>query len=822
MVGIVIVSHSAKLAAGVEELARQVTQTPVSIAIAAGIDDPENPFGTDALQIHTAIASVYSEAGVVVLMDLGSAVMNAEMALEFLTEEERGNIKLCEAPLVEGAIAAVVEASSNAPLERVVDSARNALIGKISQLVDVVKESSLVENLNNITDNKADSKQKIKLVVSHEHGLHLRPAAQLVITANRFPAVITLQNLTTKSQIVSAKSVNQVMLLGVRQGHEIEIAAEGEGANLALQALRELIENQLEEPSVSSPSPVSPTSSSSSLVGVPASPGIAIAPVILYQPSIPEVSTEKADNPQLEWQKLQQAIDKAIAELENRVHRESDTSASIFTAHLLYLQDTELINQTRSLIFEENFTAAAAWKKVIEDSIASYQALSDTYLQARAADVKDVGMQVLHLLMGVDTQPITLPQAGILVTIDLTVSQVAQINPEQVLGICTAEGTATSHSALIANQLGIPMVVGLGLDLLTLPDNTPLALDGKTGEIWIEPSAQTCEKLRSQQELSPKPKILANVQTLDGKTIPVLANIVSQTNAQTAIKFGADGVGLLRTEFLYLERTTPPSEAEQLETINAIAKTLGERPLTIRTLDIGGDKPLPYLDLPTEANPFLGLRGIRQSLAHPEMLKIQLRAILRASAKYKIKLMFPMISAIAEIIAAKQILAEVQAELTQEGINFDQSLLIGMMIEVPAAVMMSEQLAAEVDFFSIGTNDLSQYTMAAERTNPHVAALADALAPAVLRMIKDTVGAAHNVGITVSVCGQLASEPTAVPILLGLGVDELSANPPAIPTIKSTILGMKVSEAEKIAAAVLQLDSAVAVREYLSCLAMQK
>ena len=832
MVGIVIVSHSALLAAGVEELARQMTQTPVAIAIAAGINDPENPFGTDALQIQAAIESVYSEAGVIVLMDLGSAVMNAEMALEFLTQEQRKNVRLCAAPLVEGAIAAVVEAASNASLERVLVSARNALTAKVAQLGESSRGASGTdektgkyparENLELSPNLEVQPRKPIQLTVPNHYGLHLRPAAKLVTTAARFQSEIKLQNLTTKSQTVSAKSINQVMLLGVRQGHEIAITAAGEDAAAALAALQELIEEQLGEAPVSppyppsSPSPPSPPSSPSSFTGIPASGGIAIAPAVFYQAAIPEVLDERVDNPQSEWQKLQQAIQKAKEQLENLVHREKDAAASIFTAHLLHLKDPELINQTQQLICEQNLSAAAAWKKVIESLIASYQALSDSYLQARASDVEDVGRRILRLLMGVDRQSVQLPQAGILVAADLTVSEIAQLKSGQVLGICTAGGSATSHSALLANQLGIPMVVGLGPDLLSLPANVELALDGATGQVWSEPSEEQRQKLLSQGNLSQQEEILAAAITRDGQKIPVLANILGVADARAALNSGAEGVGLLRTEFLYLERRTPPSEEEQLETIEALATIMGERPLTIRTLDIGGDKPVAYLDLPPETNPFLGWRGIRQSLDCPEILKTQLRAILRASCHHKIKLMFPMVTSVREVRAAKKLVLEVQAELSANKIGFAPDLPIGIMIEVPAAVTMADLLATEVDFFSIGTNDLSQYAMAADRTNPKVAALADALEPAVLRMIRQTVAAAHSAGITVSVCGQLASDPTAVPILLGLGVDELSSNPPAIPEIKARIARLSKSEAEALATAVLQLDSAAGVRECLS------
>ncbi len=674
MVGIVIVSHSAKLATGVKELAQQMIQTDIPLGIAAGIDDPENPFGTDALQIRAAIESVSDSAGVVILMELGSAIMSAEMALEFLPEEQRKNIRLCEAPLVEGAIAAVVEAASGASLEQVMASARASLTAKISQLTDDSTSSGEEKSQEDETAIVAPE-QQIQLTVLNCYGLHARPAAKFVTTASGFQAEIKLQNLTTHSQKVSAKSINQVMLLGVRQGHQIAVTATGEDAAEALAALRELIEEGFGESANTSPTPLSPPNSPSSLKGIPAAPGIAYAPAVFYQPTIPEVIAEAIDNPIKEWNKLQQAIERGIKQLEQLVSEEKEESASIFATHLLYLKDPELINRTHQIIFEQYLSAATAWKMAIEELAASYQALNEPYLQARASDVEDIGLRILRILLGVSPQSSDLPQGVILVASDLTVSEIAQLKSGQVLGICTASGSATAHSALVASQLGIPMVVGVGQDLFSIAANTELALDGATGQIWIEPSEEQRQQLHAQSNLFEQESILSAAITLDGQKIPVLANIMGLNNASYALECGAEGVGLLRTELLYLDRSTPPTEAEQLKIIEEIGAIMGERPLTIRTLDLGADKPVPYLDLPVETNPGLGWRGIRQSLDCPEILKTQLRAILRASGQHKIKLMFPMVTSVREVRAAKQLVLEVQAELRESKIEFEPAIV---------------------------------------------------------------------------------------------------------------------------------------------------
>jgi phosphocarrier protein FPr len=425
-------------------------------------------------------------------------------------------------------------------------------------------------------------------------------------------------------------------------------------------------------------------------------------------------------------------------------------------------------------------------------------------------------------LTGVTLAPLDLKEPAILVATDLTPSETAQLDPSKVLGICTVTGGATSHSGILARSLGIPAVVGVGAELLHLENGTLIALDGATGQVWVEPDDTQIRELQLKRDSQ-----LAGLRTLrtlaqqpaitsDGHQIKVMANSGGVADAQIALENGAEGVGLLRSEFLYSGRMSAPTEEEQLEVYEAIANILSPHPLVIRTLDIGGDKSLPYLNLPLEANPFLGWRGIRLLLDCPDLLKTQLRAILRTTHRHQIKVMFPMIASVREIRAAKEILTTAQAELRSLGIPFDEAMEVGIMVEVPAAVAMADQLAAEVDFFSIGTNDLSQYVMAADRNNAKVATLADAFEPAVLRMIQQTVIAAHNAGIWVGVCGELASSPLATPILVGLGVDELSMNPPAIPAVKAAVVRLTISEAEAIASMMLQLDSAEAVRQYVA------
>ncbi len=816
MIGIVIVSHSAKLAAGVQELAQQIGG--VTLAIAAGIDDPENPFGTDVMQVYQAIESVYSDEGVVVLMDLGSAVLSTQMALEFLPEERQGNVRLCEAPLVEGTIAAAVQVAAGANLEEVLAEARGSLAAKAAFLSGENEPSSIVSTPIQPT-------REIRLVVQNQMGMHARPAAKFVTTAARFQSQITLRNVTANTKLINGKSINQVVTSGIRQGDEIAIAATGADATEALAALQKLVEANFGENLHKTPFPEISKLSNAQLSGISASPGIAIGNVVIYQPTIFGVANQQADNFQAEWDKLQTAVSRTrdqIQMLRQKAAIRGKEEAAIFDAHLLFLEDPTVIDRVRLLIFEEAKSAEAAWQSVVNDTLTLYQALKDSYLQARAADVSDVGKQVLQLLTGAQTETLDLQEPAILVATELTPSETVQLDPSKVLGICTVSGGANSHAGILARSLGIPAVMGVGVNLLQLENGTMIALDGGTGEVWVEPDNKQLRELQRQRDnqLAENEALKTAAQqpafTCDGHRVKVMANICGVADATLAVDTGACGVGLLRSEFLYLDREIAPTEDEQVEIYQKIAQTFFPHPVIIRTLDIGGDKPLPYLNLQQEANPFLGLRGIRFLLDCPELLKTQLRAILRASYKQQIKVMFPMVASIREIRAVKEIFATVQAELRSEKISFDEEMEVGMMIEVPAAVVMADKLAAEVDFFSIGTNDLTQYIMASDRNNPKVATLADAFEPAVLRMIQQTVIAAHKAGIWVGVCGELASSGLATPILVGLGVDELSMNAPAIPAVKATISKLMMKEAEAIAEAILQLDCAQEVREYVT------
>ncbi len=835
MIGIVIVSHSAKLAEGVLELARNMGGADLSIQAAGGMNVEDAILGTDPIRILEAIEQVYSEDGVLVLMDLGSAILSSEMALEMLPEEKRGKIFLCEAPIVEGAIAAAVQARIGGSIQQVINEARGALIPKSAQLNIMAPETKLSQ----VTVSH-ENRLVIQLTVKNTLGLHARPAARFVQTAGKFPqAAILVRNLTTKNGPVNAKSINSVITLGVRQGHQIEVAVSGPNAQAALDAIKALAEDNFgDQETFTSPASIQSTpdvaigNASSFLTGIAASTGIASGAAFLHRPSPPEIPQHQIENPAQEWERFLESITKTRAEIEadrkSATSRTNQNSAAIFEAHMMFLEDEALLVPVREKIFNDKQNAALAWQSAVDRVSAGFHQLEDSYLRERGKDVEDVGRQVLLNLLGINPIPLALDKPAILIAADLTPAETSRFAPGTVLGLCTAFGGPTSHSAILARELGIPAVVGLGDRILALHEGQHIILDGESGTVFIDPDPELVNQYLIKAETLQAAKNKARLEraapaiTRDGKAIEIAANIGSVAGAQAAVEAGAEGVGLFRTEFLFLNRATTPDEEEQVQAYRATAQALEGRPLIIRTLDAGGDKSIPYLNIESETNPFLGWRAIRLCLSQPELFKTQLRAILRVAAEFPVKIMFPMIATADELRRAQALLAEAQQELFARTEPYAERVETGIMVEIPSVAQMADTFAREVDFFSIGTNDLTQYTFAADRTNPKVASLADACHPAVLRQIKRVVEAAQSNGIWVGVCGELAGDPDAIPILIGLGVDELSMSPPSIPIAKEIVRDWSVSQAQSLAAQVLDLDSAETVRALIKNSALQR
>jgi len=823
VVGIVIVSHSATLAEGVRELAAEMAGPEVKLELAGGLAE-EGALGTDAVRVMEAIGRADSGDGVLVLMDLGSAVLSAETALDFLTPEQRESVLLCEAPLVEGAVAAAVAARLREPLAEVAKEARGGLQGKTAQLG--AGEPAAPASAG--TSSPLEEGLTLRLDIRNPLGLHARPAARFVQTAAGFDANVQVLNLTSGHGPASGRSLNGLATLGIRQGHEILVSAHGPQAAAALDALAALAKRDFDEqaaaaaPAAPPAPPVVLPDAGQTLTGLAGAPGIASGPARHFRPLDPEIPTGSAGDPEAEWEALRRALEQVRTEIratrDSVAARAGDYSAAIFDAHLLFLGDEALLGPARHAIFEEGKNAAEAWHEAAEAVAADYRGLDDEYMQARAEDLTGVARQVVAALTGGATSA-TLSAPGIVVASDLTPADTASLDRGLALGLATSVGSPTSHSAILARSLGIPAAVGLGEALLRVPEGTELLLDGDGGTLHIEPDAELAAEYkrraaeREQAARSARAAASEPAVTHDGRRIEVVANIGSPVDVEAAIENGAEGVGLLRTEFLFLERDSMPSEDEQYAAYRSIAEGLEGRPLILRTLDIGADKPLPYLPQPPEANPFLGVRGIRLALEQPELLETQLRAVLRAAAEHPLKVMFPMVATLEEYRQAKAMLEHVRAGLERAGGATPEELDVGVMIEVPAAALGAEQFAPEIDFFSLGTNDLTQYTMAAERGNASVAGLADGLHPSVLRLIRLVAEAANGHGKWAGVCGELASDPVAVPVLVGLGIAELSANAPAIPAVKQAVRELNTEAARDLAEQALELSSAAEVRK---------
>jgi phosphocarrier protein FPr len=809
MVGIVVVSHSDTLARGVVSLAREMSPPELALEAAGGIGE-EGIMGTSAELVGAAIERAMSADGVLVLMDLGSALMSAELAVELL-QGASGPVRLSAAPLVEGAVAAAAAAGGGATLEVVAAEASRALAMKVAQIG---------EDDQGRPDGEAQAPGSVaadaeaELAVENDVGLHARPAARFVETVSRFDAEVLVARAGAMQPPVSARSLTNLVALGARRGDHVRVLASGPQASAVVAALEELAASGFGD-NVAAPE------SGSELRGIAACAGVVSGPLRMLT-SAAVTSERSSGDPAHELELFERALSEArsaiTADRERLRSSAGDAAAEIFDAHLALLDDDALLTPAREAIAAGSPAEAAvavAAKQVAE----IYRGLDNPVLAERAADVLDVAGRVAARI-DVSTAASAL-QGGsglerpILVADELVPSQTAGLDREQVAGIATARGSATAHAAIIARALGIPAVVGLGPAILAVAPGTPLLLDGGAGTVVVAPAA---ELLRASEARADQFRTRA-AAALDrahepaalgsGERIEVFANIGGVPDALLAVEHGAEGVGLLRTEFLFLGRPTLPDEDEQVATMREIAASLDGRPLIVRTLDAGADKPLPGLPLPPEANPFLGVRGIRVGLRDPGLLATQLRAVLRVAAEHPLKLMLPMVASLAEIADVRDLLERARADT---GVTAE--LELGIMVEVPAAALMATEFAAHVDFFSIGTNDLTQYTMAAERGNAQLEPLLTGPQPAVLRLIRTTVAAAQSRGRSVGVCGELAGDPVAAVLLAGLGVTELSMEPRLIPEVKQTLRGVELRRARAAAELALRASSPEQAREH--------
>ncbi|KRA66115.1 PTS galactitol transporter subunit IIC [Caulobacter sp. Root655] len=662
-----------------------------------------------------------------------------------------------------------------------------------------------------------------EVVVPLAHGIHARPAARIAETARKFAAEVALVAVNRRA---SAKSPVGVMSLAIRHGDRVSVVASGPDAEYAVIAIVELIEGGMGESAALPPTAAAPSrlgavveavraahpSEPGLLRGVMAAPGLAIGQAVRFLSSdivVVEAGTGAAN----ERAALEGALAHVRARIEKAAGKGDTARKAILGAHLAFLEDPELAAAAHRLIADGK-GAGFAWRRAVGGYVEALRGLGDRRLAERVDDLIDLERQVLRALTGEEDEARVLPPGAILLADELLPSQLMGLDPGQVAGLCTAKGGPTSHVAILAAAMGLPAIVAAGPGVLDVAEGTGLILDAEAGTLRIGPDAgqladaQTAIAARHERKAAAKAAAHQESRTADGVRIEVFGNVGSLNDALAAAANGAEGSGLLRTEFLFLERDTPPDEDEQARQYQAIASALDGRPLIIRTLDVGGDKAAPYLPIPAEENPALGLRGVRVSLWRPHLLKTQLRAILRVRPLLQCKIMVPMIASLDELRAVRAVLEEAKREL-----GITERIELGVMIETPAAAVTADLLAAEADFLSVGTNDLTQYVLAMDRGNPELAARIDALHPAVLRMIAQTCAGAAKHHRWVGVCGGLASDLVAVPVLVGLGVTELSATAATVPEVKALVRTLNVEACQALARQALDQTSPEAVRQ---------
>ena len=664
-----------------------------------------------------------------------------------------------------------------------------------------------------VTDDPAGTAIAGILVVPLPHGLHARPAALVVQSLRNLRAEVTL---SLRNRSVNARSPVALLSLGARQGDRLDLRATGPDANQVQAAMERALERALSLggdarlPLASSMVPR--VAASGELSGTAATAGLALGQAVRVARREPSVA-ESGQGARLELQHLDDARERLRRRLVRLAPPDDGARASIVGAHLEFLDDPELLESARKSIAEGK-SAGFAWRAAVREAARALESLEDDHLAARVDDLRDLELQVLEALAGTaEPTAIQLPERAILIARDLLPSQFLALDASRIAGVCTVSRAATSHVAILAGALGLPMLTGVDAELLEIADGTSLLLDADRGRLKIAPDPREIDD--AGKRIAERARSLARLltaatfdcRTADGERIEVFANVGSIAEAAAAVASGAEGCGLLRTEFLFLDRAEAPDAREQTRQYQQVVDAFAGRPVVVRTLDAGSDKALPFLAMPPQDNPALGLRGIRASLWRPDLLRAQIAAILAVRPADRCRILLPMVNEIEEIQAVRQLVAEIAT-----GVRGNARIAVGIMIETPASAINAARLALHADFFSIGTNDLTQYVLAVDRTHPLLAAGLDALHPAVLRLIAEVCSAAGAAGRPVAVCGGLASDPAAAAILVGLGVGELSAVPAMIPAVKDAVRRRTLMQCRDLAAEALELDSAAAVR----------
>ena len=550
------------------------------------------------------------------------------------------------------------------------------------------------------------------------------------------------------------------------------------------------------------------------LKGKGISEGIGIGKALLLKKQEIKIEKNKIENVDKELEKLNVSLNSVIQETENLKDISNNEQKQILEAYLMILQDETLTQKAKELIEKEKYNCVYAVEQGLGEIITNFRNIPDEYISQRANDIEDIKNRIISKLLKIEENDFS--QIGdntIIITKELTTSDTAKINMKNVSGIISEIGGTNSHVSIIARNKQIPMIIRVEDVIKKIKDGDIVVINGNTGEIHVNPSIDEMTQYKKMQKQEKNKKIKLEdyknkvAVTQDGYQVEVSSNIGKTADLEDVLKFGADGIGLFRTEFLFMDSEQMPTEEQQFESYKKIAENMKEKLSIIRTLDAGGDKNIPYLNLEKEDNPFLGYRAIRLCLGNPDIFKVQLRAILRASNYGNLAIMFPMISTIDELRDSKKILEECKKELDEQNIKYNKEIKVGIMIEIPATAIMAETFAKECDFFSIGTNDLIQYTMAAERGNTQIANLYTKNHPAVIRLIKQTIDAAHNNGIFCGMCGEAASNFQYIPLLIGMGLNEFSMNSSAILQAKKTIINLNKKECEKLVERILKCDS---------------
>jgi phosphocarrier protein FPr len=785
MVGLVLVSHSRQLAKSTAELALSITNESVlPIVYCGGIGENGELLGTDAMDIQQAISSVYTNDGVLVLTDIGSSVLSARLAIEMLGLP---NIELSGAPLVEGSLAAAVQVLAGSALEQVMKEAADAALPKNET------DRKTAEQINPSPKEALTYRFKVGL----QHGLHARPAANLARLLSKFSSAALIRNVTKSGRPVNAKSVNKITLSNINYADEAEIQISGPDEKEAFEALSKMVQDSFE--------PLSSLTPAKRELRV-ISKGVVMGVIVQADNNLklPEMRRIHDTVSEIDrFEKTVTSVSRVIKASGERLRKEGIVEgADIFDAHLMILNDAELISEIKSSIIKDMLCAEYVYVKKMTALAGEIRSLPNRYIEERAADIIDVASMVLSHLSG-KTEVTPLLKSDLILVAREAAPSVLGRWTNRLKGIVTETGGETSHVSIIARALGIPCVTGYRMPSDNL-NGAVAIIDTDVPDVIINPTPELTaiykDKIARRKKDQKKENAAgkAAAVTSDGIPVSIAANIGDLFSAQSAQKADVDGIGLLRTEFLFFTRQKP-TEEEQIESIEAVLNLFPKKPVIIRTVDIGGDKRLGWLYQPKETNPFLGVRGVRMCVREKEIFRTHLRAVLQASCAKEVKLMIPMISVKSEILFVKEMLCSVHSELEAEGKPHLWPIETGIMVETPAAALMADELAKYADFFSIGTNDLAQYIMCAERGSSFDYNLTSPLQPAVLKAIKLTVDAAARHNLEVSVCGEMAGEPETALILLGLGVRKLSMNSISIWRVKKAIREHSIAELEKAA-----------------------